>query len=51
MSDTAVPPSAQGSPPEQVLARALPELRSVPGCPTGSDQAILQMSLPPYYTA
>ena len=51
MSDAVAPPSAQGSPPEQVLARALPNLRSVPGCPTGSEQAILQMSLPPYYTA
>jgi len=33
------------------LAEELPELRKLPGAPTGSDADILAMSLPPYYTA
>jgi DNA modification methylase len=33
------------------LARRIPELRSIPGFPYGSDEDILAMSLPPYYTA
>ena len=30
---------------------ALPELRKLPGCPLGSDDDIVAMSYPPYYTA
>lgn len=33
------------------LRRRLPELRKLPGCPQGSDEDILAMSYPPYYTA
>ena len=33
------------------LRRRLPELRKLPGCPTGSDDDIIAMSYPPYYTA
>lgn len=33
------------------LRALLPELRKLPGCPEGSDEDILAMSLPPYYTA
>ena len=33
------------------LRRLLPELRKLPGCPEGSDDDILAMSYPPYYTA
>lgn len=33
------------------LRRRLPELRRLPGCPQGSDDDILAMSYPPYYTA
>lgn len=33
------------------LRRRLPELRRLPGCPQGSDDNILAMSYPPYYTA
>ena len=33
------------------LRRRLPELRRLPGCPQGSDEDILAMSYPPYYTA
>ena len=33
------------------LRRCLPELRDLPGCPEGSDEDILAMSYPPYYTA
>lgn len=33
------------------LRRRLPELRRLPGCPRGSDEDILAMSYPPYYTA
>ncbi len=33
------------------LERRLPELRELPGFPSGSDEDILRMSLPPYYTA
>ena len=33
------------------LRRRLPELRKLPGCPLGSDDAIVAMSYPPYYTA
>lgn len=33
------------------LRRCLPELRALPGCPEGSDEDILAMSYPPYYTA
>ena len=35
----------------QELRRRLPELRKLPGCPTGSDDDIIAMSYPPYYTA
>lgn len=33
------------------LRQRLPELRSLPGCPQGSDDDIVAMSYPPYYTA
>lgn len=33
------------------LRRCLSDLRNVPGCPEGSDEDILAMSYPPYYTA
>ena len=33
------------------LRQQLPELRRLPGCPQGSDDDILAMSYPPYYTA
>ena len=33
------------------LRRRLPELRRLPGCPRGSDDDIVAMSYPPYYTA
>ena len=33
------------------LRRRLPELRRLPGCPQGSDDDIVAMSYPPYYTA
>ncbi len=33
------------------LRQCLPELRGLPGCPEGSDEDILAMSYPPYYTA
>lgn len=33
------------------LRRRLPELRRQPGCPLGSDDDIVAMSYPPYYTA
>ena len=33
------------------LRRQLPELRRLPGCPRGSDDDIVAMSHPPYYTA
>lgn len=33
------------------LAEELPELRKLPGAPAGSDNDIVAMSLPPYYTA
>lgn len=33
------------------LRRRLPELRKLPGCPQGSDEDILAMSYPPYFTA
>lgn len=33
------------------LRRHLPEMRLLPGCPQGSDEDILAMSYPPYYTA
>ena len=33
------------------LRRRLPELRELPGFPIGSDEDILKMSVPPYYTA
>lgn len=33
------------------LRRRLPELRKLPGCPQGSDEDILAMSYPPFYTA
>ncbi len=33
------------------LRQRLPELRHLPGCPQGSDEDILAMSYPPYYTA
>ena len=33
------------------LRRRLPEMRSQPGCPQGSDEDIVAMSYPPYYTA
>jgi len=33
------------------LRRRLPELRKLPGFPNGSDEDILAMSYPPYYTA
>ena len=33
------------------LRRRLPELRKLPGFPVGSDDAIIAMSYPPYYTA
>lgn len=33
------------------LRRRLPELRKLPGFPIGSDEDILRMSVPPYYTA
>lgn len=33
------------------LSKHLPELRSLPGCPSGSDEDILAMSYPPYFTA
>lgn len=35
----------------EALRRQLPELRKLPGCPQGSDDDILAMSYPPYYTA
>ena len=35
----------------QELRRRLPELRKLPGCPTGSDDDIIAMSYPPYFTA
>src|ERR1022692_2678112 len=35
----------------QELRRRLPELRLLPGCPQGSDDDIIAMSYPPYYTA
>ncbi len=33
------------------LRRRLPELRKLPGCPQGSDDDIVAMSYPPFYTA
>ena len=33
------------------LRKRLPELRRLPGCPRGSDDDIVAMSHPPYYTA
>ena len=33
------------------LRRCLPEMRRLPGCPQGTDEDILAMSYPPYYTA
>lgn len=33
------------------LRRRLPDLRKIPGCPQGSDDDIVRMSYPPYYTA
>ena len=33
------------------LRRRLPELRKLPGFPVGSDEDIIAMSYPPYYTA
>ena len=33
------------------LRTRLPELRRLPGCPQGTDEDILAMSYPPYYTA
>jgi len=33
------------------LKELLPKLRKLPGCPEGSDDDILAMSYPPYYTA
>lgn len=33
------------------LRKRLPEMRRLPGCPLGSDEDILAMSYPPYYTA
>ena len=33
------------------LRRRLPGLRKLPGCPQGSDEDIIAMSYPPYYTA
>lgn len=33
------------------LRKQLPELRRLPGCPQGSDEDILAMSYPPYFTA
>ena len=33
------------------LRRLLPEMRRLPGCPQGTDEDILAMSYPPYYTA
>ena len=33
------------------LRRRLPEMRRLPGCPQGTDEDILAMSYPPYYTA
>lgn len=33
------------------LKKLLPDLRKMPGCPEGSDEDILAMSYPPYFTA
>ncbi|MXW95273.1 MAG: DNA methylase [Acidimicrobiaceae bacterium] len=33
------------------LRQRLPDMRQLPGCPQGSDDDILAMSYPPYYTA
>ncbi|MDF1597028.1 MAG: DNA methyltransferase [Acidimicrobiia bacterium] len=49
--------SSEGLDPEVIeaareeLRRQLPELRKLPGFPIGSDEDILRMSVPPYYTA
>jgi DNA modification methylase len=50
------PGSTEGSAADIEAAReeleaALPELRKFPGFPNGSDEDVLRMSLPPYYTA
>ena len=46
--------SSEGSPnfaeATEKLRSLLPELRNVTGCPLGSDDEILAMSFPPYYT-
>jgi DNA modification methylase len=36
---------------QEELRGRLPDLRNLPGFPNGSDEDILRMSLPPYYTA
>jgi predicted RNA methylase len=41
-------PSPDATP---ALAKLLPELRTLPGCPSGSDEDILAMSSPPGHTA
>lgn len=33
------------------LRELLPDLKRLPGCPTGGEEDILEMSFPPYYTA
>ena len=49
-SDTTEQDAIVGAAREE-LRRRLPELRKLPGCPLGSDDAIVAMSYPPYYTA
>ena len=49
-SDTTEQDALVGAAREE-LRRRLPELRKLPGCPLGSDDAIVAMSYPPYYTA
>jgi len=44
-------PADTGAEATAELARALPALRSSPGCPTGSDRDLLTMSQAPAYTA
>lgn len=43
-------PSVVAAAREELRLR-LPELREAPGFPIGSDEDILRMSVPPYYTA
>jgi DNA modification methylase len=58
VTDTLFPPDRKGAPTaeeiqtaREELRRRLPQLRKIPGFPNGTDEDILQMSLPPYYTA